>query len=90
MSSRLTSFQSLSSMEYAELPISPEVSIHSAVLQCSCDSFQPDVGHDTDSLPSGYFTDTGLTIFIFDSWHLLVINCDPVLAEVILILYVET
>jgi hypothetical protein len=83
-------FQSLSSLEYAELRSFPEVSIHSAILQCSHDSFQSDVGHDTDSLPSGYFTDTALTIFIFDSWHLSVINCDPVLAEVILILYVET
>ena len=67
-------------MEYAELPISPEVSIHSAVLQCSRDSFQSDFS----------LIDMGLVLFIFESWHLSVIICDPVLADVIPILYAET
>jgi len=76
----LTSFQSLSSMEYAELPILPEVSIHSAVLQCSRDSLQSDFS----------LIDTGLVLFIFESWQHSAIIGDPVLADVIPILYAET
>jgi hypothetical protein len=37
-----------------------------------------------------FFIDTGLILFIIESWHLSVMNSDTVLADVIPILYVET
>ena len=70
-------------MEYAEFRILPEVSIHSAVQQRPSDSFQSDNRHDTDSVSRGSFIDTGLILFLIESCHLSVTNCDPVLADVI-------